>query len=137
MNGGSFTNNRATQGGAIDNEWYGWVTGTVFRHNEASADGGAFYSGYLSWVSDATFGENHAGSYGGAIFNESSESFGLPATTTVARSRIVGNSAAIDGGGLYNQTGNPPSQLPLTNSVVTDNYPDNCAPAGSVSGCIG
>ena len=51
---------------------------------------------------------------------------------TVTSSRAAGNSAGGDGGGIYNFGG---GSIVLDRSVVTDNRPDNCGPAGFVPDC--
>jgi hypothetical protein len=41
-----FTANHATQGGAVDQEWYATLTGDLFTGNTATASGGDVYAGY-------------------------------------------------------------------------------------------
>ena len=46
---------------------------------------------------------------------------------------VSNNTAFTDGGGIYVSTGT----VTLQSTTITGNVPDNCAPAGSVSGCSG
>ncbi len=109
MTGDTFTGNSAADGGAIGNESQVSVTDTAFRWNEASADGGAIYQENL-------FGNGRLGITGG---------------------RITGNTAGGDGGGIYNGGRDATETGISASTVVRNNQPDNCAPAGSVGGCTG
>ena len=128
-----FTANRATQGGAVDQDWYATLTGDVFTRNTATASGGGMYAGYHTMVHDSAFALNTAGSRGGAIYNGlSSLDFGGP--LVVSRSSITGNSAGIDGGGIFNHA-TLGATAGIAGTTVTGNLPDNCAPPGAISGC--
>lgn len=58
------------------------------------------------------------------------------ALTIPTDSRITGNLAGADGGGGIYDAGTDVA-VTLTDSQVTHNHPDNCAPAASVAGCTG
>jgi predicted outer membrane repeat protein len=128
-----FTANRATQGGAVDQDWYATLTGDLFTRNTATASGGAMYAGYHTMVRDSALARNTAGSQGGGIYNGlSSLAFGGP--LIVSSSSITGNSARTDGGGIFNRSTHG-ATIGIAGSTVAGNLPDNCAPAGAISGC--
>ena len=46
--------------------------------------------------------------------------------------QVEQNSAGTTGGGIYNE-----DSVTLSSTAVVSNTPNNCAPPGSVIGCIG
>jgi len=102
-----FLNNASTdQGGAV-NCYIGTggtltVSDSLFQGNTSKAGGAIYNEGCSAVISNSTFKTNQAssgaGGLGGAINNSSS------ATLTVNHSLLQGNSA-LDGGGLYINTG--------------------------------
>jgi hypothetical protein len=48
-------------------------------------------------------------------------------------SQVTGNSAS-EGGGIFASTSSP---VTLSFSQVLSNNPDNCAPPGTIAGCVG
>jgi hypothetical protein len=100
-----FSDNRAVDGGAIDNGDRGGgvltVSASTFSGNTATGDGGAIDNGDrgggVLTVSASTFSGNTAGRDGGAIANADRGSGGL----TVSASKFSGNKAT-DGGAVDN-----------------------------------
>jgi len=164
----TFTGNTAPVGGGMDNEWYAVVTNSTFRLNRAGSDGGGLYNDCQAAVSGSTFALNRASSDGGGIDSlEPNPSGCFHASLVLTGSRVRGNVAGADGGGLYAAefagapveesvtiTGSQVianiaseagggiynfgrSTVSLTSAVVAANLPGNCAPANSVPGCAG
>jgi hypothetical protein len=52
---------------------------------------------------------------------------------TLSGTSIITGNSAFSGGGIFN--GGTVTGATATN--ITDNTPDNCAPSGSVPGCVG
>ena len=124
--GGTFSNNQASQGGAIYNEIGGQLpisAGTTFSGNIASADGGAIYNIGTTTISQALFNGNQAQSSssliscGGALCNQ--------AMATITESTFTGNTTSGGGGAISNQ-GN--GVITLGDDTITGN---TAATAGS------
>jgi hypothetical protein len=62
-----FTANHATQGGAVDQEWYATLTGDPFTRNAATPV--AACTRCHTMVRDSVFARNTAGFQGGGIYN--------------------------------------------------------------------
>jgi hypothetical protein len=114
------------------------VSSDTIVNDHASADGGGIYendsgddSSFLAISGTALFA-NRAGGHGGGLFNRE-------AGTQLSDSAITANHAGGGGGGIYDDTafGAGDASVVLTGTPVTRNRPDNCEPAGSVSGCSG
>jgi predicted outer membrane repeat protein len=129
-----FTGNTATgYGGGIYNFETATVTGDTFTGNSA-ADGGAIANQGLMSVTRTAFRNNKASTYGGAVYQQNlfgNEGVGI------GGGRITGNSADGDGGGVYNAGPGTGGAGVSPSTVVRNNQPDNCAPAGSVGHCTG
>lgn len=104
----------------------GSLTITDGNASGAGVGGGINNSGTLT-LEQTTVTHNSAGDYGGGIYNNSS------AALTLKDSTISGNSSSVFGGGIFVFSGT----VPLNNSIVSSNIPDNCDPPGSVDGCTG
>jgi predicted outer membrane repeat protein len=144
---GFYQNHAALDGGGIYNEDDITLTGISFRLNTAE-DGGGFYNDDTATLNGGTFAYNKAESDGGGLFNDDEATlngtiflhngarFGggiyNDDDLAVTHSLITRNLATSDGGGIYNE-----GDVTLTNSSLTQNKPDNCAPADSVTGCTG
>jgi predicted outer membrane repeat protein len=128
-----FTAKHATQGGAVDQDWYATLTGDLFTRNTARASGGAIYAGYHTMVRDSALARNTAGSQGGGIYSGIS-SLGFGGPLIVSSSSITGNSAGTDGGGIFDHA-TLGATASIASTTVAGNLPDNCAPAGAISGC--
>jgi hypothetical protein len=63
---------------------------------------------------------------GGGIYADNGQ-------VTLIGTTVTANTATVAGGGIYDNSG----QVALLAGTVTGNIPDNCAPAGRVSGCTG
>jgi hypothetical protein len=81
--------------------------------------------------------DNSASGSGGGILEvgvDQNFKFGFPGGPLVLdHSTVTGNSAS-SGGGIF---AFPVSPVTLDQSRVVENIPDNCAPRGSIPGCIG
>lgn len=152
-------NRATTTGGGIRNE-----NALTMNHGSISGNTAGYWGGGLSnWSGTATISEasitgNDGGSFGGGIdndnavgakgsvlrltrstvaYNRANWGGGLSnyrqSSALMIRSSVTGNTANTSGGGIY-QTGGP---VTLLHTPVTGNTPDNCYPAGSVSGCVG
>jgi hypothetical protein len=76
---------------------------------------------------------NRARADGGGIYDDSTEDpFGESWSAT--GSEIIRNFAGNTGGGAFNTEN---ASGAVTDSRVQANFPNNCAPAGSVTGCVG
>ena len=76
---------------------------------------------------------NHASGAGAGVYNDWPGA-GAPRARQARHSVIVGNSADVGGGGIYDAVG---ATFTVTGSGVDGNWPDNCEPAASVTGCKG
>jgi polymorphic membrane protein len=105
------------------------VTDTEFIGNSANDGGGIANQGFLE-LSDVVISRNNAREFGAGIYNDA---FFEAANTLITR-----NVAVSDGGGVYNDVNNENYDTPqLTNTSVLNNKQGNCAPLGSVPGCVG
>ena len=86
-------------------------------------------------INNSSISNNTAGGVGGGIAN------GLPnpnmplpgGTLTINHAQITGNTAGLGGGGIFNVN----AAVTLRSTSVTGNHPDNCEPAGTITGCTG
>jgi hypothetical protein len=128
--GSTFTGNSAPLGGGMENEWQADMTGSAFRKNTAQSEGGGLYNDDQIAVTDTTFRGNAADS-GGAIYQvpESLDNYGQDTPMlSLTDSKISGNEAAVDGGGIgntivagYSGPGPGPGTVAVTHSLVADN----------------
>jgi predicted outer membrane repeat protein len=143
VNGGTFTQNTATDGGAIS-DITGLdgptVDGATFTQNSATVRGGAIYDNtalHGPMVTDSTFTRNTAGG-GGAIFSFDASGSDLTGSVFQGNSALLGgallldsnsdeslsndvvhgNSATADGGGIYDANG---SGLTVNASEISRN----------------
>lgn len=101
----TFTGNRATYGGAIQNGGTMSIVACRFEGNLAFEDGGGFggggaviHSGTLLTIEDSTFVNNSSGDYaGGALI--------LNSDYTIDRSSFIGNTTANYGGAIIQFAG--------------------------------
>lgn len=116
-------------GGAIYNDGRLSVIRSLIRSNRANTSGGGIYNeqGGSASFFRTTIDANTAGGNGGGLFN------GVGGRAALTRTLVERNTAA-DGGGIFNSDG--PSRLTLSASLIRPNTPNNCAPAGSVTGCV-
>lgn len=110
------------------------VFGSVLAHNTARRDGGGYWltDGGTALFRNSQVTANGAGRNGGGIWDA-----GVLETTGGS---VTGNLAAKGGGGIYADPeaiaeGNV--FIILSGTPVTGNRPDNCEPAGTVTGCSG
>jgi predicted outer membrane repeat protein len=112
------------------------MTGGTVTGNYAGENGGgiAVFDGAV--IRNTLLGANRARLQGAGLYNGgSSGPPGSPSIpTTVANTQVTRNSAGADGGGIYSDD----PAMDLSGSTrVSSNEPDNCAPAGSIPGCLG
>jgi hypothetical protein len=126
----TFTGNSAPVGGGMENEWYSDVAGSTFRNNRAESAGGGLYNDDQISVTGSAFRKNTAGS-GGGIYQmpAGADNFGQSTPTiTLTGSKISGNKAAANGGGIdntidtsYSGPGPGPGTVTVTSSRVVGN----------------
>jgi predicted outer membrane repeat protein len=139
------------------------ITGTVVRGNTAQVGGGIYANDTIVNVAHSRISHNQATANGGGIFNES-DPYGDYGIVNLQSSKLSGNDAGADGGAIYNQGtvdaagtrivrntaagggggifdedrfGPGAATVTLTRSPVRLNRPDNCEPANSITGCTG
>jgi hypothetical protein len=117
-------------GGGFYNDGSLTIQVSILRANRANTTGGGIYNGQggRTEAVNVTAENNTAGTNGGGFFNAADGRLVL--LRTLVRSNIAAN-----GGGIFNA--GIPSRVSLITSIVTANAPNNCAPAGSVAGCVG
>ncbi|MEU2261078.1 hypothetical protein ABZ557_12500 [Streptomyces sp. NPDC019645] len=122
--------NSAQRGGGIHNTNKVWIGRSVLKDNLAATQGGGLWNDDEATAESTDITGNRTsgpGSQGGGVFNNSGNT--VLTDTTVAR-----NEAVMEGGGVFEVPG---SEVTLVRTRVKDNEPDNCRPAGAVSGCVG
>jgi predicted outer membrane repeat protein len=95
--------------------------------NRAAGDGGGAWSAGANSslsVSGAAVSGNRAGGHGGGIWAQGQ--------AVLSGAPVSGNDAAA-GGGIW--ADGPDAVVTLLSSPATGNTPDNCEPAGAVTGC--
>lgn len=152
VDGGTFSGNTASNGGAIANSANGTatVTDAVLTANTTTGVGGGAIINFSDLtVSGTTMSRNRAPINGGAMNTQPG------GTTELVSSTVVSNTSAGLGGGISNlgttsldhthvqqnkgsagggiATGN--TNVTLVSSVVSGNIPDNCNPLNTVPGC--
>ncbi len=121
VNGGTFTGNSGTDGGAISQTTGGngpVVTGAQFIANTASGYGGAIYDSAAlagAVLTDCSFVRNKAGADGGGIYDFSA------GNDSATRSRFIANQAVDGGGGLFSTDATNISQVVASGNVATGN----------------
>lgn len=134
MTGTRVLTNTANNGaGVYTNDAVMNLSSSTISGNSATADGGGVYNdgavpafGNIN-LSSSTVSSNTAGTDGGGLYN-------TQGTVDAAGTPIEHNTAGA-GGGIYDGPG--PDTVTLTNSPVQGNTPDNCEPAGTITGCPG
>jgi polymorphic membrane protein len=117
-------------GGGLYNDGSLTIQVSIVRANTANTDGGGLYNGQggRAELIQSTFDQNIAGGTGGGIHNAADGRLILQRT-------LVERNTAANGGGIFNA--GLASRVTLITSIVRLNTPNNCAPAGSVPGCLG
>lgn len=117
-------------GGGAYNDGSLSSTDSIIRLNHANTDGGGVYNGQGGRFQTitTTISSNTAGGNGGGLFNAVDGQEFLGRT-------LVQLNTATNGGGIFNA--GVPSRERLSVSIVRANTPNNCAPTGSVPGCVG
>lgn len=125
LNHSSYIGNQAEYGGAIYNlDSDMTISQGNFRYNSAS-DGGAIYNDWNVTVNGTLFAMNTASGNGGAIYNDD--------TLHLNRSLLTVNNASNGGGGIYNDD----ETVYLLFDQINQNFPDNCEPVNTITGCVG
>lgn len=128
MKGGSLRDNRAVDGngGGLDNVLGAANLRSVsVQGNTGIVGGGVRNLNGSTLRTTKTTVRNNIAVRAAGLSNDAS-------TATLVRSLITRNTAITVGGGILNENS---GQVTLTDSRVVRNRPDNCSPAGSVSGC--
>jgi hypothetical protein len=117
-------------GGGLYNDGSLVIENSIVRGNRANTNGGGLYNGQggRADLIQSTVDQNTAGSTGGGVFNATDGRLILERT-------LVDFNVAGNGGGVFNA--GIPSDVTLTGSIIRRNTPNNCAPTGSVLGCLG
>ena len=121
VNGGTFTGNSGTNGGAISQTTGGngpIVTGAQFIANTASGSGGAIYDNAAlagAVLTDCTFLRNTAAAGGGGIYDFSA------GNDSATRSRFVANRAADGGGGVFSTDATYLTDVVASGNVASGN----------------
>lgn len=103
-------------GGAIRNRAGSMtITNSTFSNNTAAAGGGAVQNSSVMSISGSSFNGNTTTGSGGAIGNNGAGQL------TVSHLVVNGNSAQIDGGGLYYQPNTAGATLSVTGSTFSNN----------------
>ena len=125
LNHSSFVGNSAEYGGAIYNlDSDMTISQGNFRYNSA-IDGGAIYNDWNVTVNGSLFAMNNASENGGAIYNSD--------TLNLNHSLLTVNNASNGGGGIYNDD----ETVYLVFDQINQNFPDNCEPVDTITGCVG
>jgi hypothetical protein len=131
-NGGTLTANNSE---IIGNTAVGEVGGGLLNHVTATLN-----NTIVSGNSAPSDGLGNPG-FGGGIVNAIFFAGQPTPTLQLNNSQVTGNSASGDGGGIVNISFDPtvPAGTVTLNphTDVSSNTPDNCAPPGSVPGCVG
>ncbi|MCA9044018.1 MAG: hypothetical protein KDA69_06845, partial [Planctomycetaceae bacterium] len=117
------TNNQALRGGSIYSSGELFLESVHIAGNKASYGGGVYAVGPRTLtVADTEFEENRANGSGGAIF--------VHGPARLQRSLFVGNSAGIEGGGVWTASS---ATLNVANSTFVENATDQGAGGAIVS----
>ena len=117
-------------GGGILNFGAATVSESEVKGNSAAQGAGIEnHGGNLHLVQMTVSGNTAIGNGGG--LDDSADSQNAP--FTALQKTLVTKNTATSGGGIFSGAG----KITLANSIVRQNAPDNCAPAGSVGGCVG
>ena len=108
------------------------LSNTRVTGNSSRSGAGGILAGGETTLNDSTVSGNTTQFNGGGIFVNILADDGN--TLTLINTTVSGNTAGQAGGGIANVFSAP---VVLRNATVTNNTPDNCAPAGSVAGCSG
>jgi nitrous oxidase accessory protein NosD len=103
------------------------LSNTKVIGNTSDDGAGGILTGDVATLNNSTVSGNTTGQIGAGIFVNSG-------SLTLNRTTVSGNTAGQDGGGIANFFS---ATVALRNATVTNNAPNNCAPAGSVAGCSG
>ncbi|MGW2934230.1 hypothetical protein ACWDA7_20800 [Streptomyces sp. NPDC001156] len=146
-------NSAQAEGGGVYNVGTGTISSSSVQNNTADVGGGVFNLAGSLTVNSSTISGNSAADEGGGIRNfatldvnssslaankvtaADSRGGGLyngAGTATLTSSSVLGNSAVLEGGGIFE---NPGSTVDLVGSSDVGNTPDNCRPPGAVPGC--
>ena len=129
VNDCAFSDNQAGVGGLAGIGTFLWVIKWQSTGSPGSGgDGGGIgVHQSLPIVTNCTFAGNSAW-YGGGIYNDSNSTSDSPTVTNCTFTKNVGKT---DGGGLYNENGNPT----LTNCILWDDVPGEIGGSANVTYC--
>jgi predicted outer membrane repeat protein len=127
---GNSTSPSGGGGGGFYNDGSLTIEVSELRGNHANTNGGGVYNGQGGRIETfrVTFDRNTAGSDGGALYEAGDGRAVLERT-------LVEDNTAASGGGIFNA--GVWSRVSMLDSLIHTNTPNNCAPGGSISGCVG
>ena len=126
LNNVDFTNNnKATNGGAIDNGGTMTINGGTFNGNAATADGGAIVNGNNATLTlnGVTFKNNTAGARGGAIANSGTLTINATSPATTFDTNSSTTQEETEGGGALFLDAN--SVTTIDGAIFKNNTADN------------
>ena len=106
------------------------IKNSTISNNTAGTGGGLELDAGPATIESSTINGNRALRYGGGVFDVFSN-------LTIKNTTVAHNSAGIDGGGIFFQTGGN-AQLQVLTSRIKDNTPNNCVegvPGGTTTPC--
>ncbi|MCO6008340.1 hypothetical protein NE236_25510 [Actinoallomurus purpureus] len=114
-------------GGGVINRGTLTITDSRLSANTVADGGGAIDTLPTgnTHIAQSTLDHNVAGGNGGGLFNSG--------ITSLDHTLVVRNHAGVTGGGVFQNSGT----ITVNQSIISDNTPNNCAPAGSVPTCSG
>ncbi len=127
---GNSTRTGGGGGGGLYNDGELIVNTSILRANHANTNGGGLYNGQggVTMMTQSTVDQNTAGSTGGGIFNAQDGHLTLVRT-------LIDRNTSGNGGGLFNA--GLSTRVSLVTSIIGPNTPNNCAPVGTIIGCVG
>jgi hypothetical protein len=134
----SATGGEMTGGGGVSNGGMLQMNNTQLTGNDAGDGlGGGLLNHATASLNNVSVTGNSA-AIGAGIANLDLSAVGSPVPLlSINNGTVTGNSASLAGGGIANFSpfGPPTGTVTLHNTQVTDNTPNNCSPAGTISGC--
>ncbi|CAM5691182.1 hypothetical protein [Streptomyces aurantiogriseus] len=123
------TNTAGIGGGLFNLTGSTTVNSSAISGNTAADEGGGIRNYATLNLNSTSLANNKvtaAGSRGGGLYNGTG-------TATLTHTSVRGNSAVLEAGGIYEDTG---GTVDLVTSPVNGNSPNNCRPSGAVPGCV-
>jgi hypothetical protein len=126
-------NTATASGGGISNLGTLRLFESLVSGNNAVVSGGGIFNSGTATIVQSTIDRNTTAGTGGGIQNAAGGTVRL--VRTLVRHNKASTVALGSGGGINNA--GAVGSVTLDQPIVRRNSPDNCAPAGSVPGCLG